>query len=204
MAAGAALGLLATGAPAQGPRGASERHEGVTITARPWTTPAEYKQKFPKKNPLTGGILAVHVVVQNDTDEALRVHIERIRLLVTIGEDMRQDLPPLSSEYVADTVLRSKPRDPSASRTRLPIPVGKPRASRSKEWVEFEQAVRNAEVPSSVVPPHGKVEGLLYFDVANQLDVGRSGRLYVPEVTAIEKRRSLLYFEIDLSKDSPS
>ena len=28
-----------------------ESHEGLTITARPWTDPAPYKEKFPKKSP---------------------------------------------------------------------------------------------------------------------------------------------------------
>jgi len=39
-----------------------ESHEGMTITARPWTDPALYKEKFPKKSPFAAGIIAVQVV----------------------------------------------------------------------------------------------------------------------------------------------
>ena len=32
-----------------------DSHEGVTIGVEPWTSPAQYKGKFPKKNPYTAG-----------------------------------------------------------------------------------------------------------------------------------------------------
>src|SRR5580693_6170047 len=38
-----------------------QSHEGMTISATPWTDPALYKQKFPKKSPFTAGLLAVMV-----------------------------------------------------------------------------------------------------------------------------------------------
>src|SRR5689334_4847866 len=36
-----------------------ESHEGLTITARPWTDPALYKAKFPKNSPFAAGIVAI-------------------------------------------------------------------------------------------------------------------------------------------------
>jgi hypothetical protein len=182
---------------------ASESHEGVTISAQPWTEPATYKPKFPKKNPLSAGVIAIQVVIQNDSPETVRVNLDRIRMVVTLDENARQNLPALSSEDVADLVLRSKARDPSPTRPKIPIPIGKPKGSRNKEWMEFEQAARDAGVPSSVVPAHGKLQGLLYFDLGGQFDLLRTARLYLPEVTNLEKGRSLLYFEIDLSNARP-
>jgi hypothetical protein len=201
--AGAVLGMGARRpGPQVAPAPASESHDGITITAQPWTEPTSYRANFPKKNPLSGGIVAIHITILNDSAETLRVNLDRIRLVVTLGEDSRQNLPPLSSEDVADVVLRSKPRDTTRSRARIPIPLGKSKASRNKEWMEFEQAARDAGVPSSVIAGQSKLQGLLYFDLANQFDLVRTARLYVPELTVLEKGKSLLYFEIDLSKSA--
>jgi hypothetical protein len=199
--------LVGTALAAGGPRppmqaGASSAHshDGLIITAQAWTNPASYKSKFPKKNPLAGGVVGVLFTVQNDSPDAVRVNLGRIRLVVTLEEDTHQDLPSLSPQDVAEAVLTSKPRDPTAKRSRIPLPVGKPPTSRSKEWMELEQAARDAGVPSSVVAGRSKIEGLLYFDIAGQFDLLGTARLYVPDVSLLEKNKPLIYFEVELSK----
>lgn len=179
---------------------AAESHEGVTITAQPWTEPADYKPRFPKKTPLTAGLVGVQLTIQNDSAAAVRVNLERIRLIVTLDEESRQNLAPLSAEDVAELILKGGSSDPTATRKRIPLPMGIPKTGRSKEWTQIEDAARAAGVPGSVIPPHGKVQGLLYFDLARQYDLLHSARLYIPEVTNIEKGRSLLYFELEFSK----
>src|ERR1700722_19426813 len=56
-----------------------ETHEGHTLSALPWTVPSQYKEKFPKKSPFDGGVLAVQVNFRNDSDESLRVNLQAIR-----------------------------------------------------------------------------------------------------------------------------
>src|SRR5262245_51480078 len=51
-----------------------ESHEGLTISALPWTDPDQYKEKFPKKSPYAAGVLAIQVVFRNDSNESLRVN----------------------------------------------------------------------------------------------------------------------------------
>ena len=181
---------------------AQDAHEGLTVTAEPWTDPSLYKRQFKKRNPLTAGIAAIRVTFQNDSADTLRVNLERIQLQVTISEDSRQNLPALSPEEVADRTLSAATRDPTARRVPLPlpIPIGRSKANRTKEWTELEKAARDAEVSSSIVPPHGKVQGLLYFDVASQLDLLSTGHLYIPEIISLERNKSLFYFDIDLAK----
>ena len=72
-----------------------ESHEGMTITARPWTDPALYKEKFAKKSPYAAGIVAVHVVFRNDSDDSMKINLERIRLNVALSEEDHQALNPL-------------------------------------------------------------------------------------------------------------
>jgi hypothetical protein len=177
---------------------ALESHEGMTISARPWTAPALYKEKFHKKSPYAVGIVGVQVTFRNDSDDSLRVNLERIRLNITLSEDNRQALDPLTSEQAADLIL--KPSAKNIGRSRLPIPIGGPKVGHDKKWVEVEQELREAGVKASIVAPHSSVQGLLYFDLQGQFDLLNSSRLYIPDVVALEKNRGLLYFEIDLSQ----
>ena len=175
-----------------------ESHEGMTITARPWTDTALYKEKFPKKSPFAAGIVAIQVVFRNDSDDSMKVNLERIRLNLTFSEEDHQALYPLTSEEAADIITRPATKNLSAKR--LPIPLGGPKVGKDKKWIEVEQSIRDAGVQASVVAPHSSVQGLIYFDLRSQFELLNNAHLYVPEVVAIEKNHGLLYFEIDLSR----
>ncbi len=175
-----------------------ESHEGMTITARPWTDPALYKEKFPKKSPFAAGIIAIQVIFRNDSDDSMKINLERIRLNLTLSEEDHQALYPLTSEEATDVITRPSTKNLSAKR--LPIPLGGPKIGKDKKWIEVEQSIRNAGVQASVIAPHSSVQGLLYFDLRSQFDLLNTAHLYVPEIVAIEKNHGLLYFEIDLSR----
>jgi hypothetical protein len=177
-----------------------ESHEGMTITARPWTDPALYKERFAKKSPFAAGIIAIQVVFRNDSDDSMKISLERIRLNVNLSEEDHQALYSLTPEEAADVITRPGTKDPTSKR--LPIPLGGPKVGKDKKWTEVAQSLREAGVQASVVAPHSSVQGLLYFDLRSQFDLLNSARLYVPEIVAIEKNRGLLYFEIDLSRSA--
>lgn len=177
---------------------ALESHEGLTISAQPWTNPALYKEKFRKKSPYAAGIVALQVVFRNDSDDSLKVNLERVRLNVTLSEEDRQAIDPLTSEQAADAILR--PSLKNLGRSRFPIPIGGPKVGRDKKWVELEQELREAGVKASVIAPHSSVQGLLYFDLQSQFDLLSNAHLYVPDIVALEKNHGLMYFEIDLSQ----
>jgi hypothetical protein len=191
-------GMSAAQQPASLKTSALESHEGMTISARPWSNPALYKEKFHKKSPYAFGIVALQVIFRNDSDDSLKVNLERIRLNVTLSEEDRQALNPLTSEQAADLIM--KPGAKNVTKSRFPIPIGGPKVGHDKKWTEVEEELREAGVRASIVAPHSSVQGLLYFDLQNQLDLLSSARLYVPEIVAIEKNRELMYFEIDLSQ----
>ena len=176
-----------------------ETHEGLTVSAQPWTDAALYKEKFPKKSPYAAGIVAMQVVFRNDSNESLKVGLSRIRLSFQIDQDNRQEVQALTSAQVADEVLKPGGKDPSKSRQKIPLPVSIPRSGNDKKWMELQQQAENAAVPSSVIAPHSTVQGLLYFDLQGQFDLLSGAHLYVPEIVAMETNRSLTYFEIDLS-----
>lgn len=202
-----AVALLSDGRAAQQPQAtmkaaALESHEGVTISAQPWTDAASYKAKFPKKSPLASGIVAIDTVIRNDSDDSMKVNLEQIRLNVTVSEDNRQALRALTADDVADVVTDTKRKDPTAThRSPIPIPIPTgPKTGRDKHWMEIQKAAADAGVSGSVVAPHHAVQGLLYFDIQGQLDLLNTAHLYVPDVRSLEKNHPLVYFEIDLSR----
>jgi len=179
-----------------------ESHEGMTITARPWTDPALYKEKFPKKSPFAAGIIAIQVAFRNDSDESMKINLERIRLNVTLSEEDHQSLYPLSPDEAADVIVNPGAKDPTKSRKKFPFPTGAPKVGHDKHWAEVQKSVEEAGVQSSIVAPHSTVQGLLCFDLRSQFELLNSAHLYVPEILAIEKNRGLLYFEIDLGRSA--
>ena len=177
-----------------------DTHEGMTISVEPWTQASAYKQKFPKKSPFSGGVVALQMTFKNDSDESVKIDVRSARLLLLIGEDNRQELSPLTAEDVADTVMLSNNgRDPTQRRNPLPIPVGKPRPSRDKNWTEFRDACQNAAVPSSVVAAHSSLVGLVYFDLRSEWDLLQNAKVYFPSLVSMSTRKPLSYFEIDLA-----
>jgi hypothetical protein len=194
---------MASGQQAALKTSALESHEGLTISAQPWTDPGLYKEKFPKKSPYAAGVLAVQVSFRNDSDESLRVNIERIRLTVLVDSDNRQEVHALTADQLADEVLKPAAKDPTAKR-KLPIPVGGGSAGgRDKHWTELQRQAQDAGVPSSIVAAHSMVQGLLYFDLQGQFDLLQTAHLYVPDVAAMKGNRSLTYFDIDLGQRTP-
>lgn len=176
-----------------------ETHEGLTISAQPWTDASLYKEKFPKKSPFGAGIVAILVAFRNDSNESLKVALDRIRLAVQLDEDNRQELQALTAGQVADGILKPGGKDPT-KRTKLPVPVSIPHSSNDKKWTELQQQAELAGIPANVIAPHSTVQGLIYFDLQGQTDLLNSAKLYVPDILAMERNRSLTYFEIDLSK----
>jgi hypothetical protein len=177
-----------------------QSHEAMTISALPWTDPALYKEKFPKKSPFAAGILAVMVAFRNDSDESVKLNLDRIRLSVRIDEDNRQQLEPLTADQVAYETLAPARKDPTKTRKKFPFPTGAPKTGMDKNWFEVQKQAENAAIPSSVVAPHSTVQGLLYFDLQGQFDLLSTAHLYIPDLLVMEKNRSLTYFEIDLSR----
>lgn len=176
-----------------------ESHEGLTISALPWTDPAQYKDKFPKKSPFSGGVLAVQIALRNDSDESMRVNLRRIRLRVQLDADNKQEVQSLTADEVADAVFKPSAKDPTATR-KLPIPVGGgSKGGHDKHWTELQRQVQDAGVPTGVIAAHSTVQGLLYFDLQDQFDLLQTAHLYIPEVTLMQQNRALTYFDIDLS-----
>jgi hypothetical protein len=181
---------------------ALESHEGLTISATPWTDAAKYKEKFPKKSPYAAGVLAVEVSFRNDSDDSVKVNLSRIRLTVHLDAENTQELPSLSPEELVQAVLKPGGKDPTAKRNKVPLPVPIPKSGRNKNGDEVQRQAQEAGVPTGVIAPHSTVQGLLYFDLQNQFDLVETSHLYIPDLVLMRGNRALTYFDIDLSQRS--
>jgi hypothetical protein len=178
---------------------AVESHEGLTISARPWTSEDLYKEKFGKNSPFRAGIVAIHLSFRNDSNQAIKVDLERIQLQIQLSDNNRQNLGTLTPEDVADSVRNPGSRDVATRRKPLPLP-GKRTGGRDKHWDELVQIVQDAGLPSRLVGPHSTMQGLVFFDVRGQLDLLDTAHLYIPDLVALETNHPLFYFEIDLGR----
>jgi hypothetical protein len=175
-----------------------ESHEGLTISADPWTDAAKYKEKFPKKSPYVAGILAVQVSFRNDSDDSMKINLSSIRLTVHLDAETTQELPSLKPDELVQAVLKPGGKDPTATRKKLPIPVNIPKSGKDKNADELQREAQEAGVPSGVIAPHSTVQGLLYFDLQKQFDLLDTAHLYVPDLVLMRGNRALTYFDIDL------
>src|ERR1700731_3908081 len=177
-----------------------ESHEGLTISATPWTDAAKYKEKFPKKSPYSAGSLAVQVSFRNDSDDSVKVNLSRIRLTVHLDSENTQELPSLSPEELVQAVLKPGGKDPTATRKKVPLPVPIPKGGKDKNFDELQRQAQEAGVPTGVIAPHSTVKGLLYFDMQNQFDLLDTAHLYVPDLVLMRGNRALTFFDIDLGQ----
>jgi hypothetical protein len=194
------LGTFAAAGQAPLRTAALEAHEGLTISATPWTDAAKYKEKFPKKSPYAAGILAIQVSFRNDSDDSVKVNLARIRMTVQIDAENTQELSSLSPEELVQAVLKPGGKDPTATRKKVPLPVPLPTGGKNKNAGDLQREAQDAGVPTGVIAPHSTVQGLLYFDLQNQLDLLDKAHLYVPEIVLMRGNRALTYFDIDLGQ----
>ena len=175
-----------------------DTHDNITVSAEPWTNPSQYKQRFSKKSPMTGGVLAIHVSFKNESAQTVKVSLNAIRLTIDLGDSGRQELRSLSADEVADAVTKPGSKAPNSPRIPLPIPTTT-KANHDKNWNEVQKAAQSAALPGPIVPPHDTLQGLVYFDLRGQFDLVESARLYVPELSVLENNRSILFFDIPLN-----
>jgi hypothetical protein len=180
---------------------ARDAHQGLLIAADPYTDEARSKAKFGKKHPQEAGILALEVYFRNDTDEPIKVNVERIRLMLSVPGYERQRLQALSLEEAAERIVNKK--GPNVGVRRLPVPGGGGVVGSSKEVRKMEETLKPLVLASDIVPPHGDMHGFLLFDLAHHLDWVEHATLYVPELSFVASRKELLFFEVDLSRTSP-
>src|SRR3989475_10166297 len=151
------------------------------------------RRNLRKKLQWTPGVAAIDVYFRNDTDKLIRIDLDSIRLVYAPPDGDRQKPLPLAAQDAADLILHpGSSKNPSVPRTRLPLPGRGPKKSRGKDWDELTASLEAAALQTDVVGPHTTEHGLLYFDMQHQYDMLRYTKLYIPDLTFVEKNQPLV------------
>lgn len=156
----------------------------VTVAAVPYVNDDEIRSAFGKSNPYKNGVLPVLVIIQNDSDQALRL-------------DLDAEYEDANSRHIHAISTRDilaagpGPKRPSVGPSSpLPIPRRK-KENPLKAW-EIEGLAFSARM----VPPHDSVHGFFYF----QTKLEPSSQLYLTGLSEAKTGKELFYFEIPLTQ----
>ncbi|HTV59318.1 MAG TPA: hypothetical protein VMJ93_10635 [Verrucomicrobiae bacterium] len=184
-----------TNSPAPASALPHDSHDNVTISAEAFPDADAAKRKFEKANPQKAGILAVNVIFQNDGDQAVQVDLETIQLEVQQGDGPKQQLDPMGIVQVAENIAYPGGlKEPSVSR----FPLGIGGSSPDKKVQKVVDELKPHTLDGDIVPPHGRLEGCIYFNLVHEMQLAATADLYIPDVVTLPAKRPLLFFDIPL------
>lgn len=161
-----------------------QSQDKVTIAAVPYVNDDELRAAFGKDNPYRYGFLPVLVIIQNDSNKALRLNL-KTEYVDARGRHI-DSIPASDLRYLAVGPKRNDVGGP------VPLPTG-PIGRKSKKplagW-EIEGRALNARM----VPAGESVQGFVYFKT--HPEPGAS--LYLSGIQEAPTGRDLFYFEIPL------
>jgi hypothetical protein len=176
-------------------RAHSDQHEGMSVSADPYSDAERSKEKFGKADPLPAGILPVEVVLRNETDQPIRIDMSTIQLVVRPHDGARQDIDRLTTVEVAAAIAHPEgPAPPKAPR----FPVGIPRSGTDKKVEKLADFLRPLSLDADVVPPMGAIHGFLFFNLSHNMSLAGTASLYLPDATVIPSKKALMFFEVSL------
>jgi hypothetical protein len=189
-------GAPAAGAAHPGNALPRDQHEGMTISADSYSDPNRAREKFGKADPVPVGILPVEVFLINETTQPLRIDVDTVQLDVHFENGQHQDVDWLPLGEVARKIAH--PNGPSNPHPpRIPIGVDTGGDSKTDKILEI---LRPFALDVTVVPPMATLHGFLFFDLNHNMPLADHSSLYVPDVTNVPEKKSLMFFEVVLGK----
>ncbi len=170
-----------------------DRHQGVSIAARPVPDTAEAEEIFGKNAAAPrAGFLPVDLLIVNERAEPVRVALDRIQVSQA-GETFEQ----IEIEEMALALHPlPKSKQPVGS-TRVPKKIPKDKNRTQRE--EAEAGLRSRQLRLELIPPGGQARGYLYFDLRGSSIRLSEAIVYVPEVVVEESGEKLFFFEVSLA-----
>lgn len=162
---------------------AKQTNDKVTVAVAAYDTEELAHTAFGKLDPNQYGVLPVLVIIQNDTDQALKLdHIE----VEYTGLDGRhlENTPASDVQTLGGT---SRPRVPVAT----PIPLPKKNKNPLNVW-----EIEGRGFAAKLLPAHESVNGFFYF----QTNPRPGSKFYLTGIKKAATGEDILYFEISLDK----
>ena len=155
----------------------------ITIGVDPYVTLDKVQLAFGKLNPGQFGVLPVLVVIQNDSDKAIR--LDRLKVQYIGPSHERIEATPAK-----DVRYLKPPQRPSA----IDGPAGKVKVLKTKKNPLDEWEIEGRALSAPMVPPGQSASGFLYFQTSLQLNA----TLYLSGLHEAATGKEILYFELAL------
>jgi len=162
---------------------AKQTNDNVTLAVAAYDTESLAHTAFGKLDPNQYGVLPVLVIIQNDTDQALKLdHIE----VEYTGVDGRhvEATPPFDVQTLGGV---ARPNVPVGT----PIPLPKKRKSPLNEW-----EIEGRSFAAKLLPPHESANGFFYFQTSHR----PGSKFYLTGIKKASTGEDILYFEVSLDK----
>jgi hypothetical protein len=153
----------------------------VTVAAIPYDTEDLAHSAFGKLNPNQYGVLPILVIIQNDTDQVLK--LDRPDAEYTGADGRHVDATPPDEVQTLGGVERPHVQTPS------PIPIHRKHKNPLDVW-----EIDGRSFSAKLIPPHESANGFFYFQTAHQ----PGSKFYLSGIKIAATGEDLIYFEIPL------
>jgi hypothetical protein len=161
---------------------AKQTNGHVTVAAAVYDTEELAHTAFGKLNPNQYGILPILVIIQNDTDQALK--LDNPTAQYTGADDRNVDATP--AEEVKTLYGAARPNVPVV---RPPIPIRRNHKSPLDVW-----EIEGRAFAAKLIPPHESANGFFYFQTEHK----PGSRFYLSGIKVAATGQDILYFDIPL------
>lgn len=163
-----------------------QTNDNVTVAAVVYDTDELAHSAFGKLNPYQYGVLPVLVIIQNDTDKAVRLDHLQVEYVGLDGSHV-EPTPVDDIRYLGSSPQRPKPNMGS------PIP---PAVFKKKNPLNAQEITERAFL-ARMLPPHESASGFFYFQAKQR----PGSRLYLAGLTEAGTGKGFMYFEIGLDRN---
>ncbi|PWU12435.1 MAG: hypothetical protein C5B51_00645 [Terriglobia bacterium] len=160
-----------------------QTNSAVTIGVDPYNLEEKQKTAFGKVDLYRFGVLPVLVVIQNDSDKAIRLDNIEVQYVGPNGNHV-EATPAKEIRYL------NGPRRPDI----VPGPTGQPKVGRSKKNPLDAWEVEGRAFAARMLPPGQTASGFFYFQTGLQ----RGATIYLNGLSEAGSNKELFYFEIPL------
>jgi hypothetical protein len=158
-----------------------QTNDHVTVAVSVYDTEELARTAFGKLNPNQYGVLPVLVIIQNDTDQALKLdHLE----VEYTGVDGRH-VEATPADDIKTLGGTERPHVPTAS----PIPIHRKHKNPLDAW-----EIDGRSFAAKLLPPRESANGFFYFQTTHR----PGSKFYLTGIKVASTGQDILYFEIPL------
>jgi len=161
-----------------------QTNENVTIALKAYDNEDLARTAFGKVNPYQYGILPILVVIQNDTNETIKLDRMQVKFTDFDGQEI-ESTPATDVPYAVE-----HPKRPTNPVT-LPIP---PELRKKHKNPLSGPEIQTRAFAARMLPPHESAYGFFYFQAHHRPGVS----IYINGIKQAASGKDLFYFDIPL------